>query len=272
MLQSKVDDFLEYLLYVRGYSKYTIVTYSIALKQMLKYSKLIENQNNYILDIQLFRVEISSNSKKTISKKISAVRSFVNYLEKQRDLTIIIKGNSSIRVPQTLPKPIDEDYISEVLAIADIREKLLISILYGLGLRISEASYIELEDMRPDWLTVRGKGRKSRQLPILAFVATLIDAYKEQYRPKKYLFEKNTIPMNTNQLRYIINRVFKKAGLKVTPHQLRHSFATHLLNHGARISDVSELLGHSSMATTQIYTKLESNKKLKEYMSAHPLV
>ncbi len=78
--------------------------------------------------------------------------------------------------------------------------------------------------------------------------------------------------MNQAQLRYILTKCFKSKGLKATPHQLRHSFATHLLNNGARISDVSELLGHSSMATTQVYTKLADSKKLKEYLEAHPLV
>ena len=77
--------------------------------------------------------------------------------------------------------------------------------------------------------------------------------------------------MNQAQLRYILTKLFKAKGLKVTPHQLRHSFATHLLNNGARISDVSELLGHSSMATTQVYTKLGDARKLKEYLGAHPL-
>ena len=77
--------------------------------------------------------------------------------------------------------------------------------------------------------------------------------------------------MNAAQLRYRVEKIFKKHGIKATPHQLRHSFATHLLDNGARISDVSELLGHASMATTQIYTKLANSKKLQEYMHAHPL-
>ncbi len=77
--------------------------------------------------------------------------------------------------------------------------------------------------------------------------------------------------MSVAQLRYRVQKLFRSHGIKATPHQLRHSFATHLLEHGARISDVSELLGHSSMATTQIYTKLGSAQKLKEYMKAHPL-
>jgi integrase/recombinase XerC len=77
--------------------------------------------------------------------------------------------------------------------------------------------------------------------------------------------------MNSAQLRYKVTKLFKASGIKATPHQLRHSFATHLLNNGARIADVSELLGHETMATTQVYTKLGSVKKMQEYMKAHPL-
>jgi len=88
----------------------------------------------------------------------------------------------------------------------------------------------------------------------------------------KFLFEKNGERLSENSLRYIITKVFKRISIKVTPHQLRHSYATELLNGGAPIVDVSELLGHSSMATTQIYTKLGSSLKEQNYKKAHPLV
>jgi integrase/recombinase XerC len=86
-----------------------------------------------------------------------------------------------------------------------------------------------------------------------------------------FLFEKNDEHLSQNSLRYMISKVFKRVNLKVTPHQLRHSYATELLNHNAPIADVSELLGHSSMATTQIYTKLGSALKKQNYNNAHPL-
>ena len=151
-------------------------------------------------------------------------------------------------------------------------QKDIILILYGLGLRISELSHIKLIDIKDGWIVVDGKGNKTRQLPLLPILETSISLYKKQYLPRTYLFEKNGDRQNDAQLRYIIEKLFKSRGLKITPHQLRHSFATHLLEGGARISDISELLGHSSMATTQIYTKLSSSKKEKEYLNAHPLV
>lgn len=270
-LQNYVEEFLEYLLDVRGYSETTVETYEIALRQMSEMSHFYEEDGRSVLDITPFRFNIVKNSKKTIVKKLSAVRSFVTYLEDQCHLSIKLIADESIKVPQSLPKPIEEHYIEEVLVKADLEEKLLISMLYGLGLRISELSGLKLEDIKDDWVQIYGKGNKVRELPLIQELKRLIGVYRAHYTPRKYLFEKGNAPMNAAQLRYKLTKVFKKEGLKVTPHQLRHSFATHLLNHGARIADVSELLGHETMATTQVYTKLGSVKKMQEYMKAHPL-
>jgi len=270
-LQAYSEDFLDYLFDVRGYSETSITTYEIALRQMMEVSHFYEEEGFTVLDITPFRFAIVKNAKKTIVKKLSAVRSFVKYLEDQRQLSVRMISNESIKVPQSLPKPIEEKYIREVLDSAKMEEKLIIAMLYGLGLRISELSGLKLEDIKGQWIQIHGKGSKVRELPLLDNLQTLISQYCDYYHPKKYLFEKGNAPMNAAQLRYKLTKLFKDAGLKVTPHQLRHSFATHLLNHGARISDVSELLGHETMATTQVYTKLGSVKKMQEYMKAHPL-
>jgi len=270
-LQTYSEDFLDYLYDVRGYSETSIVTYEIALRQMMEVSHFYEEEGMTVLDITPFRFNIVKNSKKTIVKKLSAVRSFVKYLEDQCHLHIKLISDETIKVPQSLPKPIEEKYITEVLERATMEDKLIISMLYGLGLRISELSALKLENIKGSWVQIHGKGAKVRELPLLEELQQLIKTYTSHYSPKKYLFEKGNAPMNAAQLRYKLTKLFKEAGLKVTPHQLRHSFATHLLNHGARISDVSELLGHETMATTQVYTKLGSVKKMQEYMKAHPL-
>lgn len=275
-LKNYIDDFLDFLLNIRGYSQQTIVTYSIALKQMYNKCEYYEDDGKSILDIMQLRIDISGNNKRTIGKKLSAIRSFVKYTKEHKNITIELIGDSSIKVPQTLPKPIAQDYIDEVLKESNLEDRLLLGMLYGLGLRISELSHlklsqIKLNEMDQSWVEVIGKGNKSRQLPLLPYIQTLISEYVKVNSPKKYLFEKKSIPLNSAQLRYKITKIFAKQGIKATPHQLRHSFATHLLNNGARISDVSELLGHSSMATTQIYTKLANSKKLDTYMKAHPL-
>ena len=266
-----MDDFLEYIRDVRGYSDTSVTTYEIALRQMLEASEWFEEEGEWILDITPFRLTILKNSKKTIAKKLSAIHSFAAYLQDQREMPVRLIADESVKVPQTLPKPVDEQYIEEVLEDAELREKLLLVMLYGLGLRISELSGLKLEDIHQEWIEIRGKGNKVRQLPLLPAVYSLLTQFLDRYIPKHYLFEKGSANMNQAQLRYILTKLFKAKGLKVTPHQLRHSFATHLLNNGARISDVSELLGHSSMATTQVYTKLGDVRKLKEYLGAHPL-
>jgi len=265
------EDFLDYLYDVRGYSEHSITTYEIALRQMMEVSHFYEEEGTQVLDITPFRFNIVKNNKKTIVKKLSAIRSFVKYLEDQCHLSLKLIGDETIKVPQSLPKPIEEQYIEEVLAQANMEEKLLISMLYGLGLRVSELSGLKLEDIKEKWVQVHGKGNKVRELPLLPEIHLLLTRYREIKHPKVYLFEKGNAPMNSAQLRYILTKLFKAQGLKATPHQLRHSFATHLLNHGARIADVSELLGHETMATIQVYTKLGSVKKMEEYMKAHPL-
>jgi integrase/recombinase XerC len=274
-MQSKLTqlchDFLDYLDSIRGYSKQSIITYEIALRQMRENSYFTQEKIKYILDIRPLRFKIAKQSKKTIVKKLSAIRSLVKYLEEQCLMEIKLIGDESLKVPSSLPKPIDVQYIKEVLDQANLEEKLLLSMLYGLGLRISELSQLKLEAINDEWVQVLGKGNKVRELPLLPILKSLISSYRQSYCPQIYLFEKANKAMTTAQLRYRLTKVFKAQGLKATPHQLRHSFATHLLNNGARIADISVLLGHQTMATTQIYTKLSSHKKMQDYMQSHPL-
>jgi len=256
---------------VRGYSEKTVQTYEVPLRQMLEHHRLEKSGEGWRLDILPLRRKIAADSKRTLSKKLSAIRSFVRYLEEQRKIPISLAGDDSVKAPRTLPKPIEEEYIREVMETAGTTGRLILALSYGLGLRISELAALRWEQFSGEWITITGKGGKSRQLPLPSKLAEYLDAYRESVSPGEYVFEKNGTPLNVSQLRYRIQKLFRQHGIRATPHQLRHSFATHLLEHGARISDVSELLGHSSMATTQIYTRLGSAKKLREYMKAHPL-
>ncbi len=108
-------------------------------------------------------------------------------------------------------------------------------------------------------------------MPIHPKLKAFINRYLQINPKKEYLFETQNKPMGADKIRYLIKRAFKKHGVHVTPHQLRHSFATYMLQNGARINDVSELLGHEFISTTQIYTKLNDSLKLKNYLKAHPL-
>ena len=270
-LEEDSNNFLFYLEKVRGYATSSIKTYDNTLKEVLSSCHYYEEEKEIILDITPLRLNNINNSKKTISKKLSTIRSFVKYMREHEEVVIKLIGDSVIKVPKTLPKPIDESLITEILKCSSLREHLIISLLYGLGLRISELSTMRISDISSEWVQVLGKGNKSRQIPLLKSLFEEIENYKKKKSPKVFLFEKEGIQMSASQIRYIFSKVFKKSGIKATPHQLRHSFATHLLQNGARISDVSELLGHSSMVSTQIYTELGSSKKLNEYSKAHPL-
>ncbi len=259
-------DFLDYLSDIRGYSDLTVKTYAMVIDEALDYVNYEEN----ILNLSPYRLYIASLNSKTISKKLSALRSFVKFMQDKGE-KVSLKGDSSIKVAKTLPKPISYEYIQEALGIADKDEEIIVVLLYTLGLRISELCSIELANIEKEGISVLGKGNKQRQLPLLRVTSVLIEAYKNEKTPQRFLFEKNGAKLSENTLRYRLTTLFKKIGLHVTPHMLRHSYATHLLNNDARIADVSELLGHSSMATTQIYTKLSSSIKMKNYQSAHPL-
>ncbi len=270
-LKENINSFLYYIEKVRGYTSSSILTYRNALDEVLEVSQYFEEEGKITLDITPLRIKNINNSKKTISKKLSAVRSFIKFMREQKEIDIRLIGDSVIKVPKTLPKPLDKNIIDEILNSANRKESLIVTLLYGLGLRISELSGLKISDISREWVLVHGKGNKTREIPLLEPIYEQIKSYIEQESPKEFLLEKDGEAMKSSQIRYIFTKLFKKSGIKATPHQLRHSFATHLLQHGARISDVSELLGHSSMVSTQIYTQLGNSKKLNEYAKAHPL-
>ncbi len=270
LILKQCKEFLDSLKSIRGYSPTTIKTYSQVFTEAFEHIEFIKEGQQIIFNLMPYRIFIAKLNAKTISKKLSALRSFVEYLNTQ-ELSVILKSDDSIKVASTLPKPVSHKHITEALALADLRERLVVILLYTLGLRISELSALTLKDISTEWVRVVGKGSKQRDIPLIKSTKKLIDEYLVQNCVKIYLFEHNDEALSQNSLRYIITKVFKRVSLKVTPHQLRHSFATELLNSNAPIADVSELLGHASMATTQIYTKLGSALKLQNYNKAHPL-
>jgi len=270
LLNKKRVLFLESLEKLRGYSDLTIKSYDEALKEALKEVELIEESKQIIINLMPYRIKIKHLNAKTISKKLSAIRSFVSYLN-DNGLRVVLKADESVKIAKTLPKPISHHYIVEALSFAKLEEKIVVMMLYGLGLRVSELALMKLEDISSDWVRVLGKGSKHRDVPLLESVKQILDEYLSIFNTKKFLFEKKGEKLSENSLRYIVTKVFKRIGMKVTPHQLRHSYATALLNGGAPIVDVSELLGHASMSTTQIYTKLGSALKQENYNKAHPL-
>ncbi len=262
--------YLESLEKVRGYSDLTLKSYDETLQEALRIVELIQEGDTLEINLMPYRLKISHLNAKTISKKLSAIRGFVAFLNENHYKTLLL-ADESIKVAKTLPKPVAHQHIVEALEYASDEEKLIIVMFYTLGLRISEMLNIKLSDISSEWIRILGKGNKQRDVPLLGITKDLLQDYLKRKVPKKFLFEKNGEKLSENSLRYTVTKVFKRIGMKVTPHQLRHSYATSLLNSGAPIVDVSELLGHSSMATTQIYTKLGSALKQQNYNKAHPL-
>lgn len=262
--------FLIYLEKFRGYSDLTLKSYDESLKEAFSFLEVEEQGRHTTFNLMPYRLHIAHLKAKTISKKISAMRSFCSYLNDQGE-RVSLKADESIKVPASLPKPINDTHIQEALSQAPLNEKLAVILLYTLGLRISELVSLELTEISSEWVRVTGKGQKSRDIPLLPSTHALMQAYIDEMRPRRFLFESEQGQLSENSLRYLVTKCFKRIGLKVTPHQLRHSYATALLNNNARIADVSELLGHASMATTQIYTKLGSSLKMQNYLKAHPL-
>jgi len=270
LLETKRKEFLKYLEDIRGYSDLTLKSYDESLHEAFVHVEIVQKDKTIIFNLMPYRIKIADLNAKTISKKLSAIRSFVEYLN-DNSMSVVLKADDSVKVAKTLPKPISHQHILEALSHSEEEEKLIVTLLYTLGLRISELISLKLEDVKDEWVRVLGKGNKHRDIPLLSSTKELIDDYLSTRTQKKFIFEKNGEKLSENSLRYIVTKVFRRVGLKVSPHQLRHSYATELLNANAPISDVSELLGHSSMATTQIYTKLGSALKQQNYNSAHPL-
>ena len=266
----KSDLFLEYLEKNLNYSPQTIYTYRLNLKEALAYVEIIEEEGRYVIDLMPYRLYLQQKQKRTVYKKISIFKSFVGYLH-DNGISVLLRHEESIKIPKTLPKPVEMHYIREALQQCSLEERVLLKVIYGLGLRVSEAANLKLDAISGGWVRIKGKGDKIRQLPLLQTMQYDLDCYRKAFQPERFLFEKSGKRMSENQLRYRIEKIFRKIGIKVTPHQLRHAFATDLLEDGARITDVSALLGHTSLETTQIYTKLNSSMKMRNYQKAHPL-
>jgi integrase/recombinase XerC len=272
VLENKIEPFLEYLLSIKNYSKLTILTYDKTLQDAVEVSEIYEEDNVVVFDIRKYRLKISFLENSTISKKVSTIKSFVKFLKLQK-INIKLIGAQAPKRAKSLPKPVDDIKIKEALEVATSLQKISVLLLYSLGLRISELIDMRVEDISSEWISVVGKGSKQRDIPMNSLLQQELLLYLQENRPKIYLFEQESGKRySVSQIRYQIKKLFEKIGLKVTPHQLRHSFATELLNSGARINDISELLGHSSINSTSIYTKLANSTKMQNYKDAHPLL
>lgn len=281
----KYNDYLKYEL---NYSSNTIKEYFLHLKtyknyldkHSIDYRKINKDE---VIEF-LKKLDSDNLSKRTISNILSSLRSFYNYLLDEHIVdTNIFKTISNPKLDKKLPNFLSEEEMREILDNIDIsdklgkRNKLIIEILYATGIRLSELINIKLKDIDVKERTIRimGKGSKERIVLFGKYALNAINDYLE-YRnnDNEYLIQNNKGNKITSRgVEKIIDKIAltsKVNNNNITPHTFRHTFATHLLNNGADIKSVQELLGHSSLNTTQIYTHITSDYLKSEYLKAMP--
>jgi integrase/recombinase XerC len=224
---------------------------------------------------------------KGIARALAAVRGFFRHLTHEEILeNAAPRGVRTPKIPKGLPRPLSEANAARALETAgehDVewiaaRDVALLTLLYGVGLRISEALALKRGDVPfGSSLSILGKGRKERSVPVLPVVRDAVADYAKKIPhgggPSSALFlSKRGKAMNAREAQRLMVRLRSALGLseKATPHALRHSFATHLLQNGGDLRAVQELLGHASLSTTQTYTEIDAKKLMDVYASAHP--
>ncbi|HUX79331.1 MAG TPA: tyrosine recombinase XerC [Alphaproteobacteria bacterium] len=223
------------------------------------------------------------SSKRTTARLLSSLRSFVRYLRSQgHTISSAFEVISSPRLDKRLPRPLSEVQSLNLMdrkpeTWMELRDQALFMLLYGCGLRISEALNLNGTDWTASFLLIKGKGGKERHVPLLASVAAKVEQYLKASPypsgPDKPLF-RGARGGRLNPV--IIERTLRNLRLELglpgtaTPHALRHSFATHLLESGGDLRHIQELLGHASLSSTQIYTDLTQDKIYQAYRDAHP--
>jgi integrase/recombinase XerC len=228
-------------------------------------------------------------SPRSMAQALSAIRTFHRFLDRRLDVAnpaiALVRGP---KVKPGAPRPVSEDQALGLIAEPALdpdrddwevaRDQAVLTLLYGCGLRISEALSLKRADAPiPETLRITGKGSKTRIVPVLPAVREAIDAYLKAVphvlEPQEPLFRaKRGGPLSPRHVQATVQNLRSRLGLpaSATPHALRHSFATHLLGAGADLRSIQELLGHASLSTTQVYTRVEPQRLRDEYSRSHP--
>ena len=280
------DKYQDYLNYEKNFSKHTVSAYLRDVKVFEKFLAQndckISNEINYSF-IRQWIVSLSEKrySKTSINRKIASLKSYFNFLV---NIDIIesspLKGHKNLKSSSKIVIPFSEDEIMQVFEnfndskISD-RDKLIIEIFYSTGLRREELINIKIQDifLQEGLIKILGKRSKERLIPILPSLSKNLKIFISNNNNSKYLFEtKKLKKISVSTVYRLINKYFRlvSSKVKVSPHVLRHTFATHMLNNGADINTIKEILGHSSLSSTQIYTKIKLPKIVNDYNKSHP--
>ncbi|MBI2171145.1 MAG: site-specific tyrosine recombinase XerD [Chloroflexi bacterium] len=300
-MQESVTRFLEHLLVEKGASPHTVAAYRNDLSQLLQYAAAGETGRGKLarwsqttpdfLAGYVAGLHERGYNNTTVARKIASARAFFNFLAQEGELTgDPVEGLSPPRIGRSLPKALTREEVERLLEAPlpmgtpeGLRDTAMLELLYASGLRVSELVDLELRSVNLEEQYVRcfGKGSKERVVPLYAKAVESVAVYLRDGRPgllrpgqqQRALFLNHRGEKLTRQgFWFILKGYAAEAGIgkSITPHMLRHSFATHLLAGGASLRNVQELLGHASIATTQVYTHLTDQHVRRQYESAHP--
>ena len=298
-LEYEYNNWLNYLSNIKKLSQNSVVSYKNDLSKFFIFFQDYIEKNIGLKEIENIKIsefrsfltyrrnsEISSNS---IARNISALKSFFRFLIKNNKIKESSVFNlKSPKLKKSLPRPINVDLAIQVIKQAEeiedekwigLRNKAILILLYGCGLRISEALSLNYDDVQnEDHILIKGKGEKERIVPMMPYIKKGIENYleacpKEIISGEALFIGKRFSRLSPRIIQYALEKIRTALSLPetATPHALRHSFATHLLDSGGDLRTIQELLGHSSLSTTQKYTKVETSKLLDIYKKSHPL-
>lgn len=293
MKRKIVDDYLDYLCYEKNYSNNTIINYNDDICEYLDYvdSEGLDFRNILYSDIRFYLMYLKDTKKdnnSSIDRKLSAIRGFYKYLANNK----VVKNNvfslvSGPKKSKRLPRFFEYNELEELFDACDLgtslgqRDRLLLEMLYATGVRVSELVNIKVSDIDEDGhsILVLGKGNKERYVTYGDYCSEILvlylsDGYLKLNTNKScYLFLNNNGGNLTDRgVRYILDRIIKHTSIQknISPHMIRHSFATHLLNEGADLLSVQKLLGHESIKATQIYTHVTTDRLKEVYFRSFP--
>lgn len=288
VIDSDGIDFLNYLLIDRKYSQNTIASYDLQLHELENYGKksLRSIQKEEI--ISFLQQRKKTDNPRTIAHFMTVFRSFYKFLEIEEVVDQNPMDDMNLpKLPRTLPKVLSKEEVDLLLDVPltnayQYRNKAMLELMYASGLRITELITLKLHDVNFTMQTVRifGKGSKERIVPIGDYATAYLEIYIKEYRPlllkKKetdFLFLSSRGDAMSRQAFFkIIKQLGIEKGIKTdfSPHTLRHSFATHLLENGADLRSIQELLGHADLSTTQVYTHISNQQLQENYSKYHP--
>jgi integrase/recombinase XerC len=292
-MNREIAEFLAYLKHEKNASPHTIAAYERDLKQVAAYLKEREvrwdKAGNVILRGFLAELHEKKRRKTTVGRKLAALRSFYDFcLRKKWIAENPAKILATPRQEKHVPSFLSEDETSELLELPrsaeplDLRDKAILELFYATGIRVSELVGIETADLHlgERLVRVRGKGKKERIVPFGGKAREALEAY-QRARPalaaggdggEAFFLNYRGGRLTTRSVQRMVHKTIRRTAVarKISPHSLRHSFASHLLGRGADLRVIQELLGHASLATTQKYTHVDLKQLLSVYKKSHP--